>query len=48
MTALGEWLVQEGTAKEAGKETLLQAAALLMPLANSHGQRLTTPGLGLG
>ena len=26
---LGEWLVQQGTAREAGKEVLLQAAALL-------------------
>lgn len=32
MTALGEWLVQQGAAKEAGKETLLKAAALLEPL----------------
>ena len=31
MTALGEWLVQQGTAKEAGKEVLLGAAALLEP-----------------
>ena len=31
MTALGEWLVQQGTAKEAGKEILLGAAALLNP-----------------
>lgn len=29
MTALGEWLVQQGSAKEAGKEILLEAAALL-------------------
>lgn len=31
MTALGEWLVQQGSAKEAGKEVLLEAAALLDP-----------------
>lgn len=31
MTALGEWLVQQGTAKEAGKEVLLGAVALLEP-----------------
>ncbi len=37
MTALGEWLVQHGTAKEAGKEILLGAAALLEP------PPLTTP-----
>ena len=33
MAALGEWLVQQGTAKEAGKEVLLGAAALLEPPA---------------
>ena len=38
MTALGEWLVQEGTAKEAGKETLLQAAAFLVPPSVPHGE----------
>jgi len=31
MAALGEWLVQQGTAKEAGKEILLGAIALLEP-----------------
>ena len=31
MAALGEWLVQQGTAREAGKEILLGAAALLEP-----------------
>ncbi|KAL3130482.1 hypothetical protein ABBQ38_008299 [Trebouxia sp. C0009 RCD-2024] len=31
MCALGGWLVQQGTAKEAGKEILLKAAALLEP-----------------
>jgi len=30
MAALGEWLVQQGTAKEAGKEILLGAIALLL------------------
>lgn len=33
MTALGEWLVQQGAAKEAGKEILLEAASLLDPPA---------------
>ena len=31
MAALGEWLVQQGTAKEAGKEILMGATALLEP-----------------
>ena len=50
MAALGEWLVQQGTAKEAGKEVLLGAAALLEPpapatpkgtLKGDHSQHLT-------
>ena len=35
MTALGEWLLQQGTAREAGKEVLLQATALLDPATPS-------------
>lgn len=31
MAALGEWLLQQGAAKEAGKEVLLEAASLLDP-----------------
>ena len=31
IAVLGEWLVQQGTAKEAGKEILLGAIALLEP-----------------
>ena len=50
MAALGEWLVQQGTAKEAGKEVLLGAAALLEPpapatpkgkLKGDHGEQTT-------
>ena len=40
MTALGEWLLQQGAAKEAGKEVLLEAASLLDPP--------TAPSLQLG
>ena len=47
MTALGEWLVQQGTAKEAGKEVLLGAAALLEPTPHPTPKGNSEPPLNL-
>lgn len=45
MTALGEWLVQQGSAKEAGKEILLEAVSLLDPPGTPAQQQSVSFGL---